>query len=85
MRYTATLMSEFVIALIAIWIFDNIFLAGLLTVMATFLVYHVWDSFFNMIEDEKLKEVEEKQDEKVKTNIKNNTPNRHLGGGDQKC
>ncbi|MBW0761375.1 hypothetical protein [Mammaliicoccus lentus] len=58
MRYTATLMSEFVIALIAIWIFDNIFLAGLIIVMATFLIYHVWDSFFNMIEDEKLKEVE---------------------------
>ena len=60
MRCTATLMSEFVIALIAIWIFDNIFLAGLITVMATFLVYHVWDSFFNMIEDKKLKEVEGK-------------------------
>ena len=80
MRYTATLMSEFVIALIAIWIFDNIFLAGLITVMATFLVYHVWDSFFNMIEDEK------KKWRGSRVNIiainKNNTPNHHLGGGD---
>lgn len=60
MRYTATLMSEFVIALIAIWIFDNIFLAGLITVMATFLVYHVWDSFFNMIEGENFKALDGK-------------------------
>lgn len=53
MRYLATIMSEVVIIFIAVWIFDSIFLAGLVTILITFIVYHLWDSYFNYLEEEK--------------------------------
>lgn len=53
MRFGMTMISEVVLAFIfGIWTQD-FFLATVLTVLGAFIVYNLWDEFFNYIQEEK--------------------------------
>lgn len=53
MRFGMTLLSEALLAVIfGLWTKD-FFLATVLTVLGTFIVYNLWDEFFNYIQEDK--------------------------------
>lgn len=53
MRYGLTLACEVILTIVIGILTQDFFLTSAIVIMSTFVIYMLWDNFFNMIEEEK--------------------------------